>query len=153
MLLHRRLTDARIRATSTFADTGILALLLLQLVIGLGTIIISLDHLDGGTMVQFMNYSRAIFTFQADAWLRVVDVHWLFKLHIALGLFIFVLFPFTRLVHMLSVPVRYLWRPGYQIVRSRGTAPRLAAGTPGAGTPGAGTPGKQGAEPHSTPAE
>ncbi len=36
----------------------------------------------------------------------------LFKLHIFLGLTIFLLFPFTRLVHMLSAPVRYLWRPG-----------------------------------------
>ena len=46
-----------------------------------------------------------------------------FKLHIVLGLTIFLLFPFTRLVHMLSVPVRYFWRPGYQIVRSRRTTP------------------------------
>ena len=29
------------------------------------------------------------------------------------------LHPFTRLVHMLSAPVRYIWRPGYQIVRSK----------------------------------
>jgi len=46
-------------------------------------------------------------------------VHWLFKLHLFLGLTIFLLFPFTRLVHMLSAPVRYLWRPGYQIVRTK----------------------------------
>ena len=44
---------------------------------------------------------------------------WIFKLHIFLGLTIFLVFPFTRLVHMLSAPVRYLWRPGYQIVRTR----------------------------------
>jgi nitrate reductase gamma subunit len=29
------------------------------------------------------------------------------------------LFPFTRLVHIISAPLRYLWRPGYQIVRTR----------------------------------
>ena len=158
MLLHRRLTDPRIRATSTFADTGILALLLLQLVVGLGTIIISLDHLDGGTMVQFMNYSLAIFTFQADAWLEVVDVHWIFKLHIALGLFIFILFPFTRLVHMLSVPLRYLWRPGYQIVRSRRSAEQAAGQTrqraPQPAFPVAAVrPGTKASQPHSTPAQ
>ncbi|MCK5576430.1 MAG: respiratory nitrate reductase subunit gamma, partial [Sphingomonadales bacterium] len=33
---------------------------------------------------------------------------------------IFLLFPFTRLVHVLSVPVKYLFRSGYQIVRRRG---------------------------------
>ncbi len=40
-------------------------------------------------------------------------------MHIFLGLTIFLLFPFTRLVHMLSAPVRYIWRPGYQVVRER----------------------------------
>ena len=43
----------------------------------------------------------------------------IFRVHIFMGLTIFLLFPFTRLVHMLSAPVRYLWRPGYQVVRSR----------------------------------
>ena len=47
------------------------------------------------------------------------DVAPVFKLHLFLGLTILLLFPFTRLVHMLSAPVRYLWRGGYQIVRSR----------------------------------
>lgn len=119
MLLHRRLTDPRIRASSSFADIGILALLLAQLVLGTLTIFVSLQHLDGGEMVKFMAWAQGIFTFQTDAWVNVEDANILFKLHIFLGLTIFVLFPFTRLVHMLSAPVRYLWRPGYQIVRTR----------------------------------
>lgn len=123
MLLHRRLYDPRIRATSSFADSGILILLLAQLVLGIGTIFVSLGHLDGEEMVKFMAWAQGIFTFQAGAAGYIADVHWLFKLHLALGLMIFVLFPFTRLVHMLSAPVRYLWRPGYQVVRSRRTAP------------------------------
>jgi nitrate reductase gamma subunit len=119
MLLHRRLFDPRIRATSTFADTGILILLFAQVVIGMGTILVSLDHLDGGVMVRFMDWARAIFTFRRDAWMIPDDAHWLYQVHIFLGLLIFILFPFTRLVHMFSAPVRYLWRPGYQIVRTR----------------------------------
>ncbi len=119
MLLHRRLTDPRILATSSFADIGILGLLLVQLVLGLLTIVISLQHLDGEEMIRFMTWSQAIFTFRGDAWELVAEASWIFKLHIFLGLTIFLLFPFTRLVHMLSVPVRYLWRPGYQIVRTR----------------------------------
>lgn len=47
------------------------------------------------------------------------DASIIFKLHLFLGLTIILVFPFTRLVHMLSAPVRYLARPGYQIVRSR----------------------------------
>jgi nitrate reductase gamma subunit len=119
MLLHRRLTDPRIRATSTFADTGILILLLAQLVLGIGTIFVSLQHLDGGEMTRFMAWALGIFTFDGQAASYIADVHPLFKAHLVLGLTIFLLFPFTRLVHMLSVPVRYLWRPGYQIVRTK----------------------------------
>jgi len=119
MLLHRRLTDPRIRATTTFADTGILALLLAQLVLGVGTIFVSLQHLDGHEMTKFMAWAFGIFTFDGQAASYIADVHPLFKAHLFLGLTIFLLFPFTRLVHMLSAPVRYLWRPGYQIVRTK----------------------------------
>lgn len=119
MLMHRRWTDPRIRRTSSLADIGILGLLLAQLVLGLGTITVSLQHLDGHEMTKFMAWAQGIFTFQADASAHIADAAWIFKLHIVLGLTIFLLFPFTRLVHMLSAPVRYLWRPGYQLVRSR----------------------------------
>ena len=119
MLFHRRWTDPRIRATSSFWDIAILALLLAQLVLGIGTIFISLQHLDGGEMIRFMTWAQMIFTFQANAAAQIADVAPVFKLHLFLGLTIFLVFPFTRLVHMLSVPLRYITRPGYQIVRSR----------------------------------
>jgi nitrate reductase gamma subunit len=123
MLLHRRLMDPRIRKTSTFADIAILAILWLQIVIGLGTILLTLGHMDGAEMVRFMTWSQSVMGLQINAWQDVIGVHWLYKTHIFLGLVIVALFPFTRLVHMLSVPIRYLWRPGYQIVRSRRTEP------------------------------
>lgn len=119
ILLHRRLTDPRIRRNSSFADIGILALIWLQLLVGLGTIILTLEHMDGSKMLQFMTWSQSVMGLQINAWQDVVGVHWLYKFHIFLGLVIVILFPFTRLVHMLSVPIRFLWRPGYQIVRSR----------------------------------
>jgi nitrate reductase gamma subunit len=118
MLLHRRLYDPRIRATSSLADTGILILLVAQLVLGIGTIFVSLQHLDGHEMTKFMAWALGIFTFDPAAASYVAGAHWLFKMHIFLGLSIFVLFPFTRLVHMLSAPVRYVWRP-WQVVRER----------------------------------
>lgn len=119
ILLHRRIADPRIRANSTFGDTAILALLVAQLVLGLGTILAALGHLDGSEMLKFMAWAQGIVTFQAGAAAHIVDVHWIFKLHIFIGLLIFLVFPFTRLVHIVSVPLRYLWRPGYQIVRTR----------------------------------
>jgi len=123
MLLMRRMGDARIRATSTFADTGILMLLLAQLVLGIGTIFVSLQHLDGGEMVTFMKWAQGIFFFDSNAASYIEDASIIFKLHIFLGLTIFLIFPFTRLVHMLSVPLRYFTRTGYQVVRSRRQTP------------------------------
>jgi nitrate reductase gamma subunit len=119
MLLHRRLFDARIRENSSFADTGIIALLWAQLALGLMTIPVSLGHLDGKEMVKFMAWANGIFTFDQQASSYLVGSSPIFRVHIFMGLTIFLLFPFTRLVHMLSAPVRYLWRPGYQVVRSR----------------------------------
>jgi len=127
MLFHRRWADPRIRKTSSFADTSILALLLAQLVLGLGTIFVSLGHLDGHEMTKFMSWAQMIFTFRSGAADQIVDVATVFKLHLFLGLTIFLVFPFTRLVHVLSgffAPLRYLLaRPGFQIVRSRRQRP------------------------------
>jgi nitrate reductase gamma subunit len=127
LLLHRRLSDPRIRATSSVADILILALIWLQLVIGLLTITQTLQHMDGAEMVRFMTWSQSVVSWNLNAWATVVDVHWLYKLHIFLGLIITMLFPFTRLVHIWSgfaAPFRYLLaRRGYQIVRSRRRRP------------------------------
>ena len=119
MLAHRRLFDPRIRASSSFGDNAVILLLWLQLALGLATIPLSLGHLDGHEMVRFMTWAQGIFTFDFAASSYIANAHPIFKLHLFLGLTIFLIFPFTRLVHMLSVPLRYFWRPGYQIVRSR----------------------------------
>lgn len=127
MLFHRRWTDPRIRKTSSFADIAILALLLVQLVLGLSTIFVSLQHLDGHEMTRFMAWAQMILTFQGGAADQIADVALVFKLHLVLGLTIFLVFPFTRLVHIASgffAPLRYLFlRPGYQLVRSRRRRP------------------------------
>lgn len=119
LLLHRRFFDARIRRNSSFSDNLIILILWVQLALGLATIRISMQHLDGEEMVKFMHWAQGIFTFDPQAASYVADADLVFKLHITLGLTIFVLFPFSRLVHMLSAPLRYIWRPGYQVVRTR----------------------------------
>ena len=121
MLVTRRLMDPRIRKNSSFWDIAILVLLLVQLVLGLSTIAISLQHLDGHEMTLLMSWAQGIFYFDPAAASYIVDTSIIFKMHLFLGLTIFLLFPFTRLVHMLSAPIRYVtpWRKGYQIVRSR----------------------------------
>lgn len=124
MLTHRRLYDQRIRATSTTGDIFILLLLFAQLLLGLATIPISMGHLDGHEMVKFMNWAQGILTLQSDAWQLVADVHPIFKAHLFLGMTIFLVFPFTRLVHVWSAPIWYLGRRGYQVVRSRNATTR-----------------------------
>jgi len=118
ILLHRRLSDPRIRATSSFADIAVLLLLLAQLCLGMLTILVSMDHLDGHEMVKFMEWAQHIVTFRSGAHEFVSDVALVFKCHLTLGMFILLVFPFTRLVHALSAPVGFLFRP-YQIVRRR----------------------------------
>jgi nitrate reductase gamma subunit len=119
LLVHRRLFDPRIRKTSSFGDIAILLLLYAQLILGLSTIFVSLGHLDGHEMVKFMDWAQGIVTLQPGAAALVADVHPLFKLHLFLGMTLFLVFPFTRLVHMLSAPIWYLGRRGYQVVRAR----------------------------------
>jgi nitrate reductase gamma subunit len=127
LLTHRRLLDPRIRATSSFGDIAILLALFAQLLLGLASIPVSMAHLDGHEMVKFMDWAQGILLLKADAWTLVADAHPIFKAHLALGMTIFLLFPFTRLVHAFSAPIWYLGRRGYQIVRSAGRPTPVAS--------------------------
>lgn len=118
LLVHRRLFDPRIRTTSSFGDIAILLILYVQLILGMASIFVSLQHLDGHEMVRFMTWAQGILTLQPGVAALLIDVSWIFKAHIFLGMTIFLVFPFTRLVHIWSAPVWYLGRRGYQIVRS-----------------------------------
>ena len=130
LLLHRRLFDSRIRKTSSFSDIAILMLLMLQLMLGLATIPVSAQHLDGHEMVKFMAWAQGVFAFQPGIADLVADVHPIFKAHLVLGMTILLVFPFTRLVHMLSAPVWYLNRRGWQIVRTRRQLPHRPLAAP-----------------------
>jgi nitrate reductase gamma subunit len=118
MLLYRRMTDPRIRANSSGSDIFILWLLMAQLVLGLFTLPISLSHSEGSTMLLLAEWAQRIVTFRGGAAELVAEVSIVFKLHLLLGITIFLVFPFTRLVHIWSAPIWYLGRR-YQVVRQR----------------------------------
>ena len=120
ILLHRRLSDERIRATSKTSDIVLLVLMWLQLALGLATIPLSAQHLDGGMMMKLAGWAQHIVTFRSGAPELLAEAGFVFKLHMFLGMSIFLIFPFTRLVHVWSgfASVAYLVRP-YQVVRSR----------------------------------
>lgn len=122
LLIRRRLFNLRVRATSTSADILVLLMLFAQLCLGLLTIPVSAQHLDGSSMLALSHWAQYIVTLRPDAAAFVAGEPLIFKLHILLGLTILLVFPFTRLVHVFSgvvVPVKYVLRSGYQVVRKR----------------------------------
>ena len=122
ILLLRRLFDSRIRATSKPSDILILIVLYVQLITGLITIPFSAQHMDGSSMMALANWAQHLVTFRSGAADYIIGEAIIFKLHIVLGTTIFLLFPFTRLVHVFSgivAPLKYILRRGYQIVRKR----------------------------------
>ena len=102
------------------SDIVLLALLWLQLVLGLGTIPLSAQHLDGGMMLKLAGWAQHIVTFQPGAAGWIEGASWVFKAHMVLGMSLFLIFPFTRLVHVWSgfATLAYLLRP-WQVVRDR----------------------------------
>lgn len=118
LLIHRRLTDPRIRATSSAMDIAVVLLIWAQLVLGLISIYYSAQHPDGSVMVILAEYCQRLLTFRALEVELLADLPWVYKAHLVLGFTLFLVFPFSRLVHIWSVPVFYVFRP-YQLVRRR----------------------------------
>lgn len=120
MLIHRRLTNSRIRAVSRGSDIMIIVWITLTLLLGLSTIPTSLGHAakgDPATMIVLTEWVKSVATLSVNPEL-LRDVPPIYKTHIFFGMTVFLLFPFTRLVHIFSVPVGYLGR-AYQIVRTK----------------------------------
>ena len=143
-LILRRVQDARIRATSHRSDLPVLVLLWAQLVLGLVTIPFSAGHPDGSVMLVLSSWAQGVFTLSPDA-AAVAALAWPYKMHLVLGMTLFLVFPFTRLVHVWSglASVAYVLRP-YQLVRSRriglpAAAPAPAFAPPAPAAPAAAT--------------
>lgn len=121
ILLHRRLTNPRVRATSSRMDIAILLMLYVQLILGLLSILVSAGHMDGAEMLKLMTWAQSIVTLNApQAAAAISGVHIIYKLHVFLGLTLFLVFPFSRLVHVWSLPTQY-FRRNYQVVRAKTT--------------------------------
>ncbi len=120
LLLHRRLTAPRIRATSKTSDIALLWIFWVQLALGLATIPLSAQHLDGSVMMRLAEWGQRIVTLRGGAVEMLVGTGWIFKAHLFLGMTVFLIFPFTRLVHIWSGfgTLAYVLRP-YQLVRAR----------------------------------
>lgn len=120
LLLARRIANDRLRRATTFKDKIVLLWILATLLLGLSSIFVSSGHMDGHMMVLLMTWAQHIVTFRGDAAGFIVDAPLVFKLHLFMGISLFVIFPFTRLVHVWSGfgAVTYLGR-AFQLVRPR----------------------------------
>jgi nitrate reductase gamma subunit len=120
LLIHRRVFDARIRATSHPTDIAVLVVLWVQLVVGLITLPYSWQHADGAVMLVLADWAQRIVTLRPVDSTALAGLPWPYLFHVVLGMTIFLLFPFSRLVHVWSgfAALGYLLRP-YQVVRSR----------------------------------
>ena len=120
ILLTRRFSNQRLLAVTTFKDKIVLFWILGTLLLGLSSIVSSASHLDGHMMVLLMTWAQHIVTFRGDAASFIVDAPLIFKLHLLMGMSLFVIFPFTRLVHVWSGfgALAYLGR-AWQLVRAR----------------------------------
>src|SRR5262245_17800662 len=92
ILIHRRVADPRIWSNTRNWDIAIMVLLWLQLALGLATIPLSAGHLDGAMMERLAVWAQRIVTFRPGAADLMVDVPWVFRIHIFLGLTIFLVF-------------------------------------------------------------
>ncbi|MDJ0850933.1 MAG: respiratory nitrate reductase subunit gamma [Myxococcota bacterium] len=117
ILLHRRLFDRRILRTSSWSDLFILILIVVQLGMGMATLPHSWeDQKTGYTLLHASQWAQDMVTFQPDAWTLILPIPFVYKAHIVMGLILVLITPFTRLVHIWSVPIWYLGR-AYQVVR------------------------------------
>lgn len=120
MLWCRRMFNPRVSAASRFSDKFILSWLLVTLILGMSTIPVSIGHAnagDPGVMIALAEWAQSIVYLRPDPAL-LLGVDTVFKVHLFFGMTVFLVFPFTRLVHIWSAPLGYLARP-YQIVRSK----------------------------------
>lgn len=119
MLIKRRLFDRRVKAVSKPMDYVVQALIMATLALGLVSIWVSAQHPDGSIMVALGQWAQSVVTLRADPAV-MAGVPAVYKLHMLLGMTIFLVFPFTRLVHVWSgfASLVYLGR-AYQLVRTR----------------------------------
>ena len=120
LLLYRRVFDPRIRRTSHPTDIAVLLVLWVQLVVGLITLPYSWQHTDGSVMLVLADWAQRIVTLRPVDATALAVLPWPYLFHVVFGMTIFLLFPFSRLVHIWSgfASIAYVFRP-YQSVRAR----------------------------------
>ncbi|MEV0119609.1 respiratory nitrate reductase subunit gamma [Streptomyces sp. NPDC050844] len=117
LLLYRRRTNAPVFRATTSNDKLMYLVLLGAIVLGM---VAKLTHASGdgyNYRESIAPWARSLFTLQPDTAL-MAGVPVLYQIHAVVGMALIALVPFTRLIHMFSAPVQYLFRP-YVVYRSK----------------------------------
>lgn len=117
ILTYRRLFDKRIRKTSSPSDILTLLLLLFIMLSGVAATFLNIDSKGFDYRTTVGPWFREIVLFRPDVSLMESVPLW-FKFHIVISYVVFILWPFTRLVHVFSLPLKYLTR-SYVVYRKR----------------------------------
>jgi len=130
LLIYRRRTTGPVFLATTRNDKLMYVVLVAAIVLGM------IATLTGSTTPTGAEHNyretvsiwfRSLLVFQPNVAAMVAST-WQFKVHIVVGLGLFALVPFSRLVHAFTVPLHYLFRP-YVVYRSRDqVAPTPARG-------------------------
>lgn len=114
ILFVRRISSGAVRAGSTIADVVVLTILIAQVAAGLG---VAMTYRWGSvwSIGTTTPYLRSLVLLQPDPAL-VAGVPTLMALHLAGAWIVLALIPFTRLVHMFSIPLGYVARPPQKVV-------------------------------------
>lgn len=123
ILIYRRRTTGPVFMATTKNDKTMYVVLVAAIVAGLATTL-----LGTGVVGAEQNYRetvspwfRSIFMLQPDVD-SMSEASAAFKVHTLIGMLLFAVWPFTRLVHAFTAPVGYLFRP-YIVYRSRTPGP------------------------------
>ncbi|GAA2144257.1 respiratory nitrate reductase subunit gamma [Glycomyces algeriensis] len=130
LLIWRRRTNGPVFSATTVNDKVMYLVLVAAILAGLTTTLLSaVAGLTGGHEVDYREtvspWFRSIWILQPDV-AAMAAASTAFKVHVLIGLTLFALFPFTRLVHAFSAPVWYLFRP-YVVYRTRDQEPTPAS--------------------------
>jgi nitrate reductase gamma subunit len=122
ILIYRRRTVGPVFSATTKNDKFMYVVLTATILFGLSNTVLGVLGIEGGDYRDTVSpWFRSIFYFQPDPHL-MQEAGLGFQLHALSALVLFAIWPFTRLVHMLTAPIGYLTRP-YVVYRSRDDQP------------------------------
>jgi len=121
ILIFRRLSDPKVRAVTSRMDLIVLAVLAVQMVTGLW---IAVGYRFGSLWAPavFVPYVRSLLSLQPRSEL-VASLPLIPRLHLLAFFVLLAALPFSRLVHILSLPFGYLGRPWQIVLRMRSRRP------------------------------